>query len=87
MDSEFKLKALGWGPHFLQQLSLEEFEQCRPGRILQQHKSQLQVATEDGLIDLPMSSNMPAVVVGDWLLLDNEGCYFRPTGPLFTFFP
>jgi len=77
MASEFKLKALGWGPHFLQQLSLEEFEQCRPGRILQQHKSQLQVATEDGLIDLPMSSTMPAVVVGDWLLLDNERRYLR----------
>ena len=77
MASEFKLKALGWGPHFLQQLSLEEFEQCRPGRILQQHKNQLQVATEDGLIDLPMSSTMPAVVVGDWLLLDNEGRYLR----------
>ena len=77
MASEFKLNALGWGPHFLQQLSLEEFEQCRPGRILQQHKSQLQVATEDGLIDLPMSSTMPAVVVGDWLLLDNERRYLR----------
>ena len=77
MANEIKLKALGWGPHFLQQLSLEEFEQCRPGRILQQHKSQLQLATESGLIDLPMSSTMPAVVVGDWLLLDNEGCYLR----------
>ena len=77
MASEFKLIALGWGPHFLQQLSLEEFEHCRPGRILQQHKSLLQVATEDGLIDLPMSSTMPAVVVGDWLLLDTEGHYLR----------
>jgi ribosome biogenesis GTPase / thiamine phosphate phosphatase len=77
MASEFKLKSLGWGPHFLQQLSLEEFEQCRLGRILQQHKSQLQVATEKGLIDLPMSSDMPAVVVGDWLLLDDDGRYLR----------
>ena len=77
MASEFKREALGWRPHFQQQLSLEEYEQCRPGRILQQHKSQLQVATEAGLIDLPVSSTMPAVVVGDWLLLDNEGHYLR----------
>lgn len=77
MASEFRREGLGWGPHFQQQLSLQEYEQCRPGRILQQHKSQLQVATEAGLIDLPVSSTMPAVVVGDWLLLDNEGRYLR----------
>lgn len=77
MASEIRREGLGWSPHFQQQLSLEEYEQCRPGRILQQHKSQLQVATEGGLVDLPMSSTMPAVVVGDWLLLDKEGHYLR----------
>lgn len=77
MNIEFKREALGWGPHFLQQLSLEEYEHCRPGRILQQHKSQLQVATEDGLIDLPVLPTMPPMVVGDWLLLDDDGDYLR----------
>ena len=52
MNNEFRREALGWGPHFLQQLSLEEYEHCRPGRILQQHKSQLQVAIEEGLVSL-----------------------------------
>ena len=80
MASEFRREGLGWGPHFQQQLSLQEYEQCRPGRILQQHKSQLQVVTEAGVIDLPVSSTMPAVVVGDWLLLDNEGHYLRLLG-------
>ena len=77
MAIEIRREGLGWSPYFQQQLSLEEYEQCRPGRILLQHKSQLQVATESGLIDLPVSSTMPAVVVGDWLLLDNEGHYLR----------
>jgi ribosome biogenesis GTPase len=77
MTNEFRREALGWGPHFLQQLSLEEFEQYRPSRILQQHKSHLQVATEEGLIDLPMLPTMPPMVVGDWLLLDEEGRYLR----------
>ena len=77
MDNEFRREALGWGPHYLQQLSLEEYEHCRPGRILQQHKNQLQVATEDGLIDLPILPTMPPMVVGDWLLLGEEGDYHR----------
>jgi ribosome biogenesis GTPase len=77
MASEFKLKALGWGPYFIQQLSLEEYEHSRPGRILQQHKSQLQVATEDGLTELPMLPSMPPMVVGDWLLLDEDRGYLR----------
>lgn len=77
MTDAFRLEALGWGPHFLQQLSLEELEQCRPGRLLQQHKSQLQVATEAGVINLPILPSMPPMVVGDWLLLDGEGRYLR----------
>jgi ribosome biogenesis GTPase len=77
MTNQFGREALGWGPHFLQQLSLDELQRCRPGRIVQQHKSQLQVATEEGLIDLPMLSTMPPMVVGDWLLLDEEGHYLR----------
>jgi len=77
MDNEFRREKLGWGPHFLQQLSLEEYEHSRPGRILQQHKSQLQVATEDGLIVLPLLPTMPQMVVGDWLLLDKDGGYLR----------
>lgn len=77
MNTTLTREALGWGPHFLQQLSLEEYERCRPGRILQQHKSQLEVATEDGLIDLPVLPAMPPMVVGDWILLDHDGSYFR----------
>ncbi len=77
MASEFRPEELGWGQHFIQQLSLEEYEHSHPGRILQQHKSQLQVATEDRLIELPMLHSMPPMVVGDWLLLDEEGLYLR----------
>jgi ribosome biogenesis GTPase len=77
MSNESTLEALGWGPHFLQQLSLDELEQCRPGRILQQHKNRLHVATDVGLIELPLVPAMPPMVVGDWLLLDREGLYLR----------
>lgn len=77
MTRHFRREALGWGPHFLQQLSLEELEQCRPGRVLRQHKNQLQVATEEGIVDVPTSPTMPPLVVGDWLLLGETGNYLR----------
>ena len=77
MSSKFRCEALGWNQHFLQQLSLQELEQCHPGRILQQHKNQLQLATDHGLIDLPFLPTMPPMVVGDWLLLDKDGLFLR----------
>ena len=77
MATEYTREALGWGPHFLQQLSLQEFEQCRPGRILQQHKNLVQVATEAGVLDLPLLPTMPPMVVGDWLLVDEDGHFLR----------
>ncbi len=77
MATEYTREALGWGPHFLQQLSLEEFEQCRPGRILQQHKNLVQVATEAGVLDLPLLPTMPPMVVGDWLLVDEDRHFLR----------
>lgn len=77
MKEKFRREAMGWGPHFQQQLSLEEYERCQPGRVLQQHKSRLLLATENGLIDLPVQPAMPAIVVGDWLLLDDNGGYLR----------
>jgi ribosome biogenesis GTPase len=77
MTTQLSLSSLGWRPFFLQQLSLEELEHCRPGRILQQHRNQLQVATETGVIDIPILPAMPPMVVGDWVLLDSAGQFLR----------
>lgn len=72
-----RLQALGWSAHFQQQLSLEEFEQGRPVRIMEQHRSQLIVGTDDGELQLPITPAMPALVVGDWLLLDEQQHFMR----------
>jgi len=70
------LAELGWKNCFQQQLSLEEWEGFQPGRVIQQHKSELQVLTEDGpvIVNAPISANggIEAVTVGDWLLLDTD---------------
>lgn len=77
MATEYKREALGWSQHFLQQLTLEELEQCHSGRIFEQHKNLVRVATGEGAIDLPTLPAMPPMVVGDWLLLDEDGHFLR----------
>ena len=71
------LPQLGWRPFFQQQLSLEEFETLTPARVIEQHRSLLTLATEHGQQDLPLLHSMPAMVVGDWVLLDADGHFVR----------
>lgn len=66
------LLQLGWQPFFQQQLNLEEWGVLIPARIVEQHKSQLEVASEQGRQTLPLTHATPTVTVGDWLLLDGD---------------
>ncbi len=66
------------GKHFLQQqLLLEEWDTTFPARIIEQHKSEIKVATEEETITLALTHNMPEMVVGDWLLLNSEKHFSR----------
>lgn len=71
------LTDLGWSPFFQQQLSLDEFEHCRPARVLAQHRSVLRLGGEAGEFDLDILPGMPAVTTGDWLLLGERGQFLR----------
>lgn len=66
------LANLGWQPFFQQQLSLDEWDDAIPARIVEQHKSEISLATETGVYTIPLVSSMPEMVVGDWLLLDSQ---------------
>jgi len=68
---------LGWSPFFQQQLSLEEWDSCSVGRIVGQHRSNIDVMTEHGRISLPLTPGIPVLTVGDWVLLDGEGRFHR----------
>lgn len=72
MTHRFSLAALGWQPFFQQQLSLDEWQTCHPVRICAQHRSVLDVMSEQGVFSIPVMANMPSVTVGDWLLLTPE---------------
>ncbi len=71
------LISLGWQPFFQQQLSLDEWETAQPARIVEQHRSRLEVATASEHRDIPLLPSMPTLTVGDWILLDQHGVFLR----------
>jgi len=69
MSDFTSLAHLGWQPFFQQQLTLQEWDSALPGRIVEQHKSEIKVATAEEILTLPLVHSMPEMVVGDWILL------------------
>ena len=77
MNLPSTLQQLGWQAFFQQQLNLQEFEHCVIARVIANHRSGYELATEQGLGSLVISSALPQMVIGDWLLLDNHGHFVR----------
>ena len=77
MSDFTSLLSLGWQTFFQQQLALEEWDNTIPARVIAQHKSEIILATEAEKVTLTLSHNMPDMVVGDWLLLNQEKHFIR----------
>lgn len=71
------LSQLGWRSFFQQQLTLEDLEQHTIARVMEHHRSEYLLMTEEAAIRLPITPNMPPMTVGDWLLLDEESRFVR----------
>ena len=71
------LVSLGWQPFFQQQLTLEEWDSAIPARVIEHHKSHIEVATAIAHITLPILSSMTTLVVGDWVLIDGDNSIIR----------
>jgi ribosome biogenesis GTPase len=72
MHNTSLLARWGWQPYFQQQLSIDEWEQGKPARVTSQERSMLEVAGADFSCTLPLLASMPAMTVGDWMLLDAD---------------
>jgi len=72
-----RLAAMGWRPFFQQQLTLEEWDRIIPVRVTEQHKSQLTVVSDTHTFTLPLTPAMPPMVVGDWVLLNENKQFVR----------
>lgn len=77
MTISISLLQLGWSPFFQQQLSLEEWETHNVGRVVGQHRSNIDVMTEDSKKTVPLTPGMTLLTVGDWVLLDSDGRFHR----------
>lgn len=77
MSNFTSLASLGWQPFFQQQLSLEELNETIPSRVLEQHRSEITVATETEIFNATLLQTMPSLVVGDWILLDSSKQFVR----------
>lgn len=77
MNNDLALPQLGWLPFFQQQLSLEELEKTTPARIVNYERSVFTVLTATGKLSIAITSSMPPMTVGDWLLLDTEKKFHR----------
>ena len=85
MSITITLSQLGWQPFFQQQLCLIEWEECQPARVVELHRSRINLIAECGTFSLAITPTMPALTVGDWLLLDNQGQFHRPLERLSIF--
>jgi ribosome biogenesis GTPase len=72
MTASPTLARLGWQPFFQQQLRAEEWERCKPARVISQERSVLGLAGADFDLAMPILPAMPAMTVGDWVLLDED---------------
>lgn len=72
MTTIYSLSQLGWSPFFQQQISLDEWEHFIPARVTANHRSEIELVTESGKHRLSLLPSMPALAVGDWILLDSE---------------
>lgn len=72
MTIQDSLHNLGWKPFFQQQLSLDDWERFTAARITGEDRSQYHLLCADGKQVLPKTPAMPAMTVGDWVLLDDD---------------
>ena len=77
MNNFISLARLGWQPFFQQQLNLYEWEVSTPARVIEHHRGELELQSEQDMQRLALLPSMPPVTVGDWLLLDREGRFER----------
>ncbi|MFT5593944.1 MAG: ribosome biogenesis GTPase [Oceanicoccus sp.] len=77
MNTCFTLPQLGWRGFFQTQLSFEELESFHPVRICEHHRNQYHYLSQDGEGILAIHHDMPAMTVGDWVLLNEQGQFER----------
>jgi len=71
--SLLSLPQMGFNAFFQQQLSLEQFESYTLARIIGQHRTHIELMTEQSTcLKIPVTSLMVNLTVGDWILINQQ---------------
>ncbi|WP_413111819.1 ribosome small subunit-dependent GTPase A [Thaumasiovibrio sp. DFM-14] len=71
------LSSLGWKAYFQQQLTLADYDSNFLARIIAHHRSGYKMVSEKGEFELEITKHLPAMTVGDWVVLEHEGTFQR----------
>lgn len=85
MTNIYSLPQLGWQPFFQQQLSLDEWEHFTIARIVALERSKIHLLSINDKKILSITPEIPVTTVGDWILLDSNGEYYRTLDRLSLF--
>jgi len=77
MNNSISLSQLGWKAFFQQQISLQEWENNQPARVIAHNRSSYTLLSEQGQLQLSLTSSLPSLTVGDWVLLNAEQLFLR----------
>jgi ribosome biogenesis GTPase len=72
MSTRFTLSQLGWQNFYQQQLTLDEWDGFIATRVVAQHRNSLEVIGESGRRTVAINSQLDALTVGDWVLMDHN---------------
>lgn len=68
---------LGWKGFFQQQLTLDDYDNTVFARIIAHHRNGYVLWSEQGQINLDVHSSLPAMTVGDWVVLNAHHQFVR----------
>lgn len=77
MHSKLTIQQLGWNSYFSQQLTLDDYQHRLIARVVEQQRSGYRLLSEQGAIELANHHQLPAMAVGDWLLLNQQLHFVR----------
>lgn len=66
------LTQLGLRPFFQQQMTLDDYEQSQLGRVVEHHRSEVVVWSDQGVFKFPLTPKLQRICVGDWILFDSN---------------
>lgn len=75
--NQISLSQLGWRHFFQLQLSLSELEQATIARVIGVERSECHALSEQGVLRVLTQATMPPLVVGDWILIGQDGEFQR----------